>query len=691
MSYIINSSSPFINVKLTDIGRDLLSKGQLTFNHWAIGDSEINYDRELVSESNPLDGKLNVMSKILSPKDSQPNLKYYIKNSNDSSFNLLNSGNVNSIKLTVDNKALERGFFSGNPITGFTILDSFKYVKLKNSFLTTNLNGSKILNFGVTGTSVGDLLMIKVGDDSLLNSKPIPILWFKVQSITGTNLTLDRNLPNLTFSGNSLGLIYKGGEVYNGFGENNTTAYWDSGTLSFDSSCDITREDVPIWNMNNVFSETMLGVTGNTYEDYTRYGSYSYLGQMLDYLGYGNHSINNTQISDCGVSNWSIDSFNKSISIIHYTNNTISNLYGEFLHIDNSSNKTVKLHLPNLMYHRRGFNGGTSSGDTIGMSFIASGETKTILNSNITYVDLIEDPLLLINTTPKVVGKVLPELKLIIIDDAEIIATMSYKSNRNWTLPELSINLVPPSGNTVGVLNTNESVYVTYSLDGGLTSPLPCQTFSKITNVSNFSKDIDFKINSVDLLPYMMKNVSEVGFHAYEFKLIYQIVSGESRPNPNDWRVVDFTSTNIVGNLGEAINPKLLENQNPYYNFQILNLVKDSTSSQYDITQVLSTTPILVPDILQFGDEKFFYGNVESYIGATIYKTIFDIRINSGQYNTTTNPTRDNNPSTNPPHIRVSEIGIYDSNYQLVIVGKLSSPIKLVSGQTIMIEMSLDF
>ena len=52
MSYITleNSNSPIVNVKLTDTGRKKLAQGQLNFSAWAIGDSEINYDSEEVSD-----------------------------------------------------------------------------------------------------------------------------------------------------------------------------------------------------------------------------------------------------------------------------------------------------------------------------------------------------------------------------------------------------------------------------------------------------------------------------------------------------------------------------------------------------------------------------------------------------------------------------------------------------------------
>jgi hypothetical protein len=49
------------------------------------------------------------------------------------------------------------------------------------------------------------------------------------------------------------------------------------------------------------------------------------------------------------------------------------------------------------------------------------------------------------NGLPSRVGKVFPDLKTIIFDDEEIVAALSYKSNRNWTLPAPSLSLVTPN------------------------------------------------------------------------------------------------------------------------------------------------------------------------------------------------------------------------------------------------------
>ena len=190
-----------------------------------------------------------------------------------------------------------------------------------------------------------------------------------------------------------------------------------------------------------------------------------------------------------------------------------------------------------------------------------------------------------------------------------------------------------------------------------------------------------------------------LGFYATNFKVIYQIVDTvNERPDPSAWKVYDFTSTGITTTSGQTIDPYLLENQNPYSNSVcdgqtgfILSNIINSAATIYDITLPLSMAPNSNSDILQFGDERFFYGNLDTYIGATIFKTIFDVRVNSSDFNRTTNPTRSLQQSTNPPDIKVTEVAIFDSNRDMVVIGKLSQPVALKTGNTIMLELSMDF
>ncbi len=716
MSYIINNTNAFVSIKLTEIGRQLLAMGQLSFSYWGIGDSELNYEREAIVDANPTDVSLSGSSKILRPVDRQPNIKYYITPTGVASpLQNINSSNLNVVKAVVNNSALERGFFDNSGF-GYTTATGSTYTPFKTSINNAKLTGGTTLDLATSTSAitVGDILLLKVSNTASGNvsltetTRALPNLWYKIQALTTSGVTLDRITPNYSSQvTTSQVIVYRGGEVYNTIGTGNTTAYWDSGTLSFNASVDVTCSDVPVWNMNNVWGENPAGITGltttNLYEDYTKFGSFQYLGTKDPYLEYLLTSSATTATSSCDGPGISYsDNAVKSISIIHYTNNTISNLYGEFFYIDTTNGKRVEIYLPELMYHRRDYS--TGSGSTMGMKFVAdSGATKYVGSSDIQYVDLMEDSTLISSgNTAIAVGRVYPQLKTIVIYDDEIVAALSYKSNRNWTLPALSANLVAPTGGTsTGVLDVNETVYLTYVLENegttsGLTTSLSCQNYIKLTNNSSSAKDIAFRINETDSLPYMRKIESAgydgLGFHAHKFKLVYQTVSDASiRPDSGQWKVYDYTTDALTTVAGQTINPVALENQDSTATGFVLDVLKEVASTTFDITQSLNLAPNVSPEKLQFGDERFFYGNLTTYIGATIFKTIFDIRIDSSLYNLTSNPTRSKDLSTNPPKIKVSEVGIYDTNKNLVCIGKLSIPVALVPGNTIMLELSMDF
>lgn len=702
MSYIISSTNPFVSVKLTEKGRERIAMGALNFSFWAIGDSEIDYNREVIVDNNQSIPSLSGSSIVLRPKDRQPDIKYFI--SNGSNFLNEMSGNVRTVKAIVNNEADTRGFFSGTT-DNFTTLTSNEYVKKYGVISSTSLTGGTTANIS-TGITVNDYIMVKITNDTLgslsanTNNIPSPNLFYKVTNVNSSNITVDRELPN--FSGttpvNIQYYVYPSGEVKDAFGTGTTSAYWDTGTLSFVANSVISSDDNPVWCMNNVWSEDIAGVTGLTtnYEDYKRYGSYNYLGQKETYFEFGLEGSTATTTGSICDGYSSIDAAQKALSLIHYTNNTISNFYGEFFHVDYQNGKYVQLYLPTLMYHRR--SNTTGSGDTMGMKFIATGSTQKIGDSTIEYIDLIEDPSMVSGKTPLTIGRVYPQLKMLSIHDEEIIAATSYKSNRNWTLPILECKTkAPDAGLTNGALGAGKTIYITYVLENnsgsGLTTSLPCQKYSKVTNLTQTSKDIEFILEDVDLLPYMRKveknGYDGKGFYADTFKLLYQILNDDTtRPSSDAWICADFTTSAITTNVGETIDPSLLESQTPStIGFILTNaIIQANSGNTYSLNTTLNMPLNSTPNELNFGDERFFYGNIDTYIGATIYKTIFGLNISNSIYNTTSNPTY-----IQGTNMKITEVGIYDSTQELVGIGKLSEPVQLANNDTIMIEMSIDF
>jgi hypothetical protein len=89
-------------------------------------------------------------------------------------------------------------------------------------------------------------------------------------------------------------------------------------------------------------------------------------------------------------------------------------------------------------------------------------------------------------------------------------------------------------------------------------------------------------------------------------------------------------------------------------------------------------------DVLNFGDEYYFYGNFATDISATIYEMRYLINLNNNQFTNTSNPTW-----TSGTTAYISEIGLYDEAKDLIVVSKLQSPQKRQGIQQFVVK--LDF
>ncbi|MHA2010232.1 MAG: hypothetical protein ACXACY_20620 [Candidatus Hodarchaeales archaeon] len=744
MSYINKQSTTLVRTKLTDIGREQLAKGQLTFNNYIIGDSEVDYNyikgwSEFVPSSSASTGEFlfheandnvvkNIFSKVLRPKDENPFFSsFLLDQSNQYLFPLNQQSNIQLIKGLVTNQAADRGFFSGSTVgVGLSAVTTTEFIKESGTIDLGNFDGANdnttytkgvlTLDTALTATSVNDYIVFRFSNPTLGNVTGDTMTaatintFYNITDISGVEIKVDRSLPTLSAYSGTIITYYTipGGDDPEDdyYGLSSLTAYWNTGTLSFDSSCDICVENIPVWNMNNVWVENLAGQFKNSpinYHEHNLFGSEQFAGSK-QYLGYNDTlkvSATSTKLSSISY----MDPFQKGICILHYTNSCISNFYGEQFYVDEESGKLLNLDIP-VMWHRRN-DVGTASGTTLGMTFVSDTILKTITtNNDIEYYDLIEfSGLSVTPTQPLSVGKVFPQLKIVVIDNEELLSAMSYKSNRNYTLPDLTGELVTSvSGNCTGVLKAGESLYMTYWLSNtgtgttgttNVTTPtLPCQRYTVLDNTTNSDKDVQFRLNNVDLLPYMRKRESVdydgYGFYADNFKLLTQVIDKNlvSRPDPSKWRVVDYTSTKITDVTGETINPKLLENQNPNITGFILTggLYSGASATTFNLGSELNMSKAEYYGKMTFGDERLFYGNIRTYIGATIYKTLFNINLDGASIGSTSNTTFSFGDDR-----YISEVGILDNNQNLVLVGKLSRPIRLADSTTASLELTIDF
>jgi len=274
---------------------------------------------------------------------------------------------------------------------------------------------------------------------------------------------------------------------------------------------------------------------------------------------------------------------------------------------------------------------------------------------------------------------------LVVIDDPEIIATLSYKSNRNWTLPAPKLTLTAPNIcngdiNSDGVLSAEtETLWVSYGFynNSTFTSSLHCQYYQQIigptSGCTNYSMDVSLIFGNEF---GCMNTDGIVGFVAEEFYVIAQKVTTGDRPNPNLWKEIDFTDQLSGYTVNGYITPQGLTAST----FTITSTLYDNAPT-HDMGSVLYLPTVGSTGELNFGDEYYFYGNIETDIQATIYEMKYRINLPSGMFMNSSNPSWNNSLT---PYF--NEIGLYDSENDLIFISKMQRPTQRSGIQQIMIK-----
>jgi len=719
MSYIIKNTSGLINTRLTDVGRRNISQGNFNIAYFQIGDSEVNYTavpNYNQTNNNILMPAFNAQNDTGSPQSNKQNIKYpyYVTGNAGGTYGI---PFLDSQVQPVYNSAGVKGFFTTGGTQGsWTAQTSSAYTITSNYFVDmTTLSGQTSIDITLdycsvtSGTpSVNDYVTLFLdGNGGCGDFGTYPILTYRIQGMnpltgttgtTGYTLTLDRTVPDYTSiapSGSlARALIYPSGmtQLYDTV---TPLPYWQTDTINFESPCDVrNRENTVIWNMNIPWSVSPAGVFSSQYEDYTKYGSVTYIGTK-EYLGYQEPSgqTDNGRVYYYNSFDEEIvvpPAQQKAIGIIHYTNQDIDNVYGEkFSTIpfdpqnptdDTGLARHFRLTLPTLMWHK-------STGSTIGETFwidppgydlcypkyIKSTENIDMNDPGIRYFQLWD-------TNPDSngnlnrVGKVFPDQEIVIIDDEEIVAAMSYKANRNWTLTAPKLSLLTPNTcfsngqSAEGILTgSTQRMWVTYRLDStGFTNSLHCNYYSVITGpdtgCTTSSQNVAVRFGNE--FPFLSDG-SLSGYSANSIKLLCQIVTGTTLPNPTNWVEIDVTGE-ISGTTSDGY---LTVSGLTGTTFQITKEMYDSSGVTYNLANYIDIPQNGYPEILNFGDEYYFYGNLETDISATIYEMKYLINLGRNQFTNTSNPTWTSGTTS-----YVTEIGLYNSNKDLIVISKLQSP-----------------
>ena len=642
-----------------------------------------------------------------------------------------------------------------------------------------------------------------------------PILTYRIIDVCGNILTLDRSTPDFTelsVDCVARALIYPPQMVplYDSF---TPRPHWNDSVIDFESVCDTDQFDVKIWNMNIPWTESPAGLISNQFENYTKFGSINYIGQK-EYLGYTTSAQTSTDdvyyYNSFGEKQVVQPKDQKAIAIIHYTNQTIDFFYGEKFAMQpydaqNPTNtqgqaRNFKLHIPTLMWHKNpeccfgqtfyvdppGF----ENKDLFKVQYTKSTISQNMNRPGLRYYNLW-DTFAQPNGLPSRVGKVYPDSKMIVIDDEEIVAALSYKSNRNWTLPAPQLSLITPNtcgtSNTTGVLTGGgETLWITYRLsnDFGFTNSLHSNYYIKIDGTENICtpdtpKNVGIRFggefpclvqpgyvpttttttyyvpqptptttpepvcrryqilnndtrsviisftpccnetktsplllqamtgtqlcSSTDIDPISsavtITNIGECtgctttivtttsttysplttttttlcptcvvpeGFYATKFQVLAQKVVIGQRPVPENWKLIDFTSQISSQFINGYVTQEALTGTT-----FVVTQENYSSAPFYNLNNFIDLVPLnTTGPKLNFGDEYFFYGNLETDIQATIYEMKYKINLSSNEFLISQNPTWKQGTKS-----YITEIALLDENEDILVMSKLQSPV----------------
>lgn len=244
----------------------------------------------------------------------------------------------------------------------------------------------------------------------------------------------------------------------------------------------------------------------------------------------------------------------------------------------------------------------------------------------------------------------------------------------------ISYILIPTVGLPAG--NYSQAIHCNYikKIDLGGTDPYVQEIGLNFPDITDFK----FLANTADLTT----NPLGTGYTANKIHVLIQIVSNTPFDNFDDvipdsalWKQIDVTSQ-VTGSSTYLTAAQLTS---VVFKISLLQYNNLAIFMEYNLDYLDYPSSSQVEN-LGFGDITYFFGNVSTKIKADVYTTDIDINLPLNEFNSSTNKTWDGLET-----VFISEIGIYDSNKNLVAIGKLNDPVAKDGTIARTIVFSLDF
>ena len=679
MSFLLENNSENIAARITHKGRQRIAQGNFNISYFQIGDSEFDY------EFSDFDGDVNLAQKVLMPLDKDNQVKYpYKVSESELTGTTYGTPIQSSYTNTVKNEMTPAGFVSEDIAIAESTIETSAYDIISGSELdgtaTIDIPSGELLD-QLNNSSDDPFITIALHslDANMVTGKTTSFV-YRVTGITTNTLALDRATPDLTgLPSRSVSVIKNGYYPHN----NNHCLQNDS------------------WTLNPIWGSAPAGLdSSSTDKSLLEYISNVFVSTK-EYLGYNSSTGQTVNTGTTIVNSWGDDPIivspeeQHSLAILRYprdidiyAEHDLGFKYEDYLDSTTDGESYFEVFIPYILYDRVST---SHAGAVFHMGtddyYINSSATDTS-NYQMVYRRLLDKD-------DNAVGKVFVNQKIIVFDDQEIVAALDYKSNRRHTLPIPRIAPVPVDSkcDVLGNINspllsgtTNETVFVTYLLtytgDTGL-SGLQCNYYSKIVG-SSVDSDVSITFGD-DAFQFMQTALVDTpdGYVANKFYILAQKVDTSedtnAQPDPTAWKIIDYTDEFTL--VGGFIDPADLQGTR----FIISDYDYETLGSLYSAEAYIGIPPL--SSTPYFGDEEPFPGSV-SVIRATDVEVMrYLINLPDGYFDTTQNPSYYD--QTVPPPKRITEVSLLDSNKEVLVIAKTSSPIVRLGTQVVAVKIDI--
>lgn len=658
MAYIKKNIEPLVHTKITDYGRRKMSETTLSqIKYFQVGDSEINYNHDVTQKR---DGK-SMGHTVLRAKDKENTIKYPIPPT---------TGDCNTfgvVKPMHREYEVEEEFHYGVTRQNEVNTPKFSVCLPKNVF-----NGTNQI---VSQTDITcEYILVYFGEfeNNELTTNEL-MVWYKVIDFNGIDTyTLDRNTPDFSYITDTSQKAYV-----------------------FPYS---TNENVDVVDFNIIRKKPLIGEKDVLGYDKS-YGS-NFSGLLVE-LGYSfseNENVcgdvNKFQILDVSEGTYisavtfnHTDSFGNEIKtdvrdldmvgLIHYSK--LDNYYGtgEWWNIEDGD---FQINLPSLIY-------GRDDSSAMGIQLVIEPKEYILFNDvDTTDIYINGDRFYYLKTNSDIiVGKVFVDKQIVVIEDQELLMALSYKSNRNFTLPEHKaikqpVNIVPnniTNASTLLPVNSDVEVYVSYLLQNETDGIYfyPQSYVKKLTAEVDDDYDVAFSIGGE--LDFIDNEIEINKIYA----LVQRVEDGVLKSD--QWRKIDVTNKLTTMTTSRIMTTDLVNLRIPISYDEFIN------SPFFYLHNDIGYPSVGEEENLLVGDEFMLFGDMRGTGGHTVFESNFQVKLTQGQFLKSLNPTWDDTKN-----LYISEVGLYDLDKKLVSISKISIPMERDlsnNGEEMVFAIKLDF